>query len=96
MGLLYLQLGYSALIGAAICIILMIPLQFWIGKKMSLNSREMMVSQNIFFSDCLLFCKISETYAHWPNCLSFSFKIRPSTLKMLTSESFQGGTWGIN
>jgi hypothetical protein len=46
MGLLYLQLGYSALIGAAICILIMIPLQFLIGRKMSANSKELMVSFN--------------------------------------------------
>ncbi|ODN02369.1 ATP-binding cassette sub-family C member 8 [Orchesella cincta] len=42
MGLLYLQLGYSALIGAGVCILIMIPLQFLIGKKMSSNSKELM------------------------------------------------------
>ncbi|CAL8071482.1 unnamed protein product [Orchesella dallaii] len=42
MTLLYLQLGYSALIGAGVCILIMIPLQFLIGKKMSSNSKELM------------------------------------------------------
>lgn len=43
MTLLYFQLGYSALIGAGVCILIMIPLQFLIGKKMSSNSKELMV-----------------------------------------------------
>ncbi|XP_067013510.2 ATP-binding cassette sub-family C member Sur, partial [Anabrus simplex] len=39
MYLLYLQLGYSAIIGATFCILTMTPLQFVIGKKMSVNSK---------------------------------------------------------
>ncbi|KAL4141386.1 hypothetical protein QTP88_004034 [Uroleucon formosanum] len=38
--LLYLKLGWSAIIGSACCIVIMIPLQFFIGKKMSSNSKE--------------------------------------------------------
>nr|CAD7459033.1 unnamed protein product [Timema tahoe] len=36
---LYLKLGWSAIIGAAFCILTMTPLQFLIGKKMSSNSK---------------------------------------------------------
>lgn len=43
MTLLYFQLGYSALIGAGVCILVMIPLQFFIGRKMSSNSKLLMV-----------------------------------------------------
>ncbi|XP_022163687.1 ATP-binding cassette sub-family C member Sur-like [Myzus persicae] len=38
--LLYLKLGWSAIVGSACCIVIMIPLQFFIGKKMSSNSKE--------------------------------------------------------
>ncbi|XP_025407848.1 ATP-binding cassette sub-family C member Sur-like isoform X2 [Sipha flava] len=38
--LLYLKLGWSAILGSACCIMIMIPLQFFIGKKMSSNSKE--------------------------------------------------------
>lgn len=39
MFLLYLKLGISAIIGATVCIFTMTPLQFYIGKKMSVNSK---------------------------------------------------------
>ncbi|KAJ6649735.1 ATP-binding cassette sub-family C member Sur [Pseudolycoriella hygida] len=39
MYLLYQQLGISALIGALVCVIVMVPLQFVIGKAMSSNSK---------------------------------------------------------
>ncbi|XP_063225209.1 ATP-binding cassette sub-family C member Sur isoform X2 [Bacillus rossius redtenbacheri] len=39
MYLLYLKLGWSAIIGAAFCILVMTPLQFLIGKNMSSNSK---------------------------------------------------------
>lgn len=38
MYLLYRMLGTSAIIGSMVCIIIMIPLQFVIGKKMSNNA----------------------------------------------------------
>lgn len=38
MYLLYRMLGISAIIGSMVCIIIMIPLQFVIGKKMSNNA----------------------------------------------------------
>ncbi|XP_050431302.1 ATP-binding cassette sub-family C member Sur-like isoform X2 [Adelges cooleyi] len=38
--LLYLKLGWSAILGSACCILIMIPLQFIIGKRMSTNSKE--------------------------------------------------------
>ncbi|KAK3919142.1 ATP-binding cassette sub-family C member Sur [Frankliniella fusca] len=40
MFLLHYQLGVSALIGAVICVALMTPLQFAIGKRMSANSKS--------------------------------------------------------
>lgn len=40
MYLLYRMLGTSAIIGSMVCIVIMIPLQFVIGKKMS-NNAEM-------------------------------------------------------
>ncbi|XP_073995302.1 sulfonylurea receptor isoform X2 [Rhodnius prolixus] len=39
MYLLYCKLGISAVIGASCCIVLMTPLQFFIGKKISINSK---------------------------------------------------------
>lgn len=39
MYLLYQQLGISALIGALVCVIVMVPLQFVIGKAMGSNSK---------------------------------------------------------
>jgi hypothetical protein len=44
MFLLYQKLGISAIIGAACCILIMTPLQFLIGKKMSTNSKAITVS----------------------------------------------------
>lgn len=44
MFLLYYQLGISALIGAILCVAIMTPLQFAIGKKMSVNSKAISVS----------------------------------------------------
>ncbi|XP_050524591.1 ATP-binding cassette sub-family C member Sur-like isoform X2 [Daktulosphaira vitifoliae] len=38
--LLFLKLGWSAIIGSTCCILIMIPLQFVIGKKMSANSKK--------------------------------------------------------
>lgn len=38
MYLLYRMLGTSAIIGSMVCIIIMLPLQFVIGKKMSSNA----------------------------------------------------------
>lgn len=38
--LLYNKLGISALIGTAVSVSLIIPLQFYIGKKLSDNSKE--------------------------------------------------------
>ncbi|XP_031636078.1 ATP-binding cassette sub-family C member Sur-like [Contarinia nasturtii] len=39
MYLLYQMLGISAIIGSTVCIVTMIPLQFFIGKKMSNNAK---------------------------------------------------------
>lgn len=44
MYLLYRMLGTSAIIGSMVCIIIMIPLQFVIGKKMSNNAELSAVS----------------------------------------------------
>lgn len=41
---LYRLLGISAIIGSAVCIVTMIPLQFLIGKKMSENANNTAVS----------------------------------------------------
>lgn len=52
MYLLYRLLGISAIIGSTVCILIMVPLQFLIGKKMSDNAKITAVSvfhQNIFF-----------------------------------------------
>ncbi|XP_046995474.1 ATP-binding cassette sub-family C member Sur [Schistocerca americana] len=40
MYLLYTKLGISALIGSAVCIMAMTPLQLFVGKKMSVNSKS--------------------------------------------------------
>lgn len=40
MYLLYTKLGTSALIGSAVCIMAMTPLQLFVGKKMSVNSKS--------------------------------------------------------
>jgi hypothetical protein len=48
MYLLYQKLGISAIIGAACCILIMTPLQFLIGKKMSTNSKTITVSVHIY------------------------------------------------
>jgi hypothetical protein len=45
MGLLWAQLGLAALLGAALCIAIMIPLQFLIARNMSRNSAKLMVSE---------------------------------------------------
>lgn len=42
--LLYLKLGISAVIGAIVCILIMTPLQFLIGKAMSNNGHLIAVS----------------------------------------------------
>lgn len=44
MYLLYQMLGISAIIGSTVCIATMIPLQFFIGKKMSNNAKLTAVS----------------------------------------------------
>lgn len=44
MYLLYRMLGTSAIIGSMVCIVIMIPLQFVIGKKMSNNAELSAVS----------------------------------------------------
>lgn len=44
MYLLYQMLGISAIIGSIVCIATMIPLQFFIGKKMSNNAKLTAVS----------------------------------------------------
>ncbi|XP_054281763.1 ATP-binding cassette sub-family C member Sur-like [Macrosteles quadrilineatus] len=40
MYLLYCKLGISAIIGATCCILILTPLQFLVGKKMSVNSKD--------------------------------------------------------
>lgn len=45
MYLLYLKLGISAIYGSIICIFVMTPLQFLIGKAMSTNLKNASVSQ---------------------------------------------------
>lgn len=43
MGLLWGTLGWSALIAAALCILIMLPLQFLIAKAMAANSKLLLV-----------------------------------------------------
>lgn len=50
MYLLYQQLGISALIGALVCIIVMVPLQFVIGSAMARNSKIISVRCIFFIS----------------------------------------------
>ena len=50
MYLLYRKLGISAIIGASCCIAFMTPLQFWIGKKMSDNSKLTSVSKAVLIN----------------------------------------------
>lgn len=45
MYLLYRLLGISAIIGSTVCILIMVPLQFLIGKKMSDNAKITAVSK---------------------------------------------------
>ncbi len=42
MALLWMTLGWSALVAAALCIIIMIPLQFLVATAMSANSKAML------------------------------------------------------
>lgn len=55
--LLYLKLGISAVIGAIVCILIMTPLQFLIGKAMSNNGHliavSMMASMGEIFRVCV-------------------------------------------
>ncbi|KAJ1532152.1 hypothetical protein ONE63_000776 [Megalurothrips usitatus] len=44
--LLHYQMGISALIGAVLCVAVMTPLQFVIGKKMSINSKSISVAND--------------------------------------------------
>jgi len=44
MWLLHGKLGWSAVISAALCILIMTPLQLFVGKKMSGNSKKISVS----------------------------------------------------
>lgn len=51
MYLLYQILGISAIIGATVCVLTMIPLQFIIGRTMSRNGKSASVS--ILISDSI-------------------------------------------
>lgn len=51
MFLLHYQLGVSALIGAVLCVAVMTPLQFAIGKKMSANSKSISVRTILFIAE---------------------------------------------
>lgn len=53
--LLYLKLGWSAVVGSACCIAIMIPLQFVVGKKMSSNSKDISVMHTITTYTCFFF-----------------------------------------
>jgi hypothetical protein len=55
MWLLHGKLGWSAVISAALCIFVMTPLQLFVGKKMSGNSKQISVSLNYkLFKDFFL------------------------------------------
>lgn len=43
MALLWVTLGWSALVAAALCIVIMIPLQFLIARAMAANSKLLLV-----------------------------------------------------
>jgi hypothetical protein len=49
---LYLKLGVSSLIGSAVTIIVMLPLQFFVGREMSRNSEHGAVSLTNIFCPC--------------------------------------------
>lgn len=61
MYLLYQMLGISAVIGSTVCILTMIPLQFFIGKRMSTNAKLTAVSLTIFFFVCVCVCVCVKT-----------------------------------
>lgn len=62
--LLYLKLGWSAIIGSACCIAIMIPLQFIIGKKMSSNSKEISVTYITYYILLLFVLALLISYYH--------------------------------
>lgn len=51
------MLGISAIIGAVVCVLVMIPLQFLIGKAMSNNAKIATVSTQLSFILSHFLCK---------------------------------------
>ncbi|CAB0021113.1 unnamed protein product, partial [Nesidiocoris tenuis] len=82
MYLLYRKLGVSAIVGATCCIAIVTPLQFYIGKKMSNNSKAISVSTR----------RLNE-FLHLPETSSYSIPeqlTRMSSLENHTAYSAGG------
>lgn len=95
MYLLYKILGISAIIGAAVCVLTMIPLQFLIGKTMSINAKSASVSTKrgfyisigVFFNWSLILRR-SLTYVVWVELIVWCWGLFNLTLICCD--------WGIN
>lgn len=91
MFLLHMQLGISAIIGAMVCICIMTPLQFWMGKSMSVNSKmcvDFSDQRMMKINEVLQAIKTVKMYA-WENIYEEKVKkIREKELEYLNKDSF--------
>lgn len=91
MYLLHLQLGISAIIGATVCICIMTPLQFRMGKSMSVNSKmcvDFSDQRMMKINEVLQAIKTLKMYA-WESIYEEKIKkIRDKELEYLNKDSF--------